>query len=212
MPDHEVMPLPFAYDALEGISRRTLQLHHDVHYAAHVTARNRAGARLAAMRASGDYAGLREVLAAQAYHESGEALAELYYAVLGGDGTTDDRLAVVAALERDFGSFDGWRREFTEVAMRARAWALLCVDGDDGRLRHALLDAHDAGSCWGFRPVLAADVSERAYYLDHGADRSAYLDAFFRNLSWKRIDELYGEASAPATGGPLRRGTTRRIL
>ncbi|HEY7529898.1 MAG TPA: Fe-Mn family superoxide dismutase [Gemmatimonadota bacterium] len=212
MPEHEVMPLPFAYDALEGISRRTLQLHHDLHYAAHVTARNRAAARLAAMRASGDYEGLREVLAAQAFHESGEALTELFYAILGGDGTTDDRLPVVAALERDFGSFDAWRREFVEVALAARAWALLCVDGDDGRLRHALLDTHDAGSPWGFRPVLAADVAERAYYLDHAADRSAYLDAFLRNLSWKKIDEIYGEVSARDLGGPLRRGNTRRIL
>lgn len=211
MPDHEVMPLPFAYDALEGISRRTLQLHHDVQYAAHVAGRNRAQARLAAMRASGDYQELRDVLVAQAFHESGEALAELYYAVLGGDGTTDDRLPVVAALERDFGSFDAWRREFAEVALAARAWALLCVDSDDGRLRHAILDAHDVGACWAFRPLLAIDVGERAYYLDHATDRGAYIDAFFRNLNWKRIDELYAEISARDLGGPLRRGS-RRIL
>jgi Fe-Mn family superoxide dismutase len=207
MADYEVLPLPYSYDALEGISKRTLQLHHDHHYAGHVKGRSQVEERLQQMRASGNYSGLREAMLSQAFHGSGQMLHELYYAVLGGDGTYDDKLAVIQRIGEDFGSFDGWKQEFIELGKVARGWAILCHDAGDGRLHNALADSHEQPACWGFRPLLPLDVSERAYYLDQEADRGPYIEAFFRSLNWKRIDELYAEArGGNGEGGGLFRG------
>jgi Fe-Mn family superoxide dismutase len=42
--------------------------------------------------------------------------------------------------------------------------------------------------------MMILDVYEHAYYLDYGAARKAYIDAFFANLDWgvvnKRIEQL----------------------
>jgi len=48
---HKLKSLPFAYDALDGISEQQLKYHHDVHYEAYVRNRNKIEAQLAEMRA-----------------------------------------------------------------------------------------------------------------------------------------------------------------
>jgi Fe-Mn family superoxide dismutase len=42
--------------------------------------------------------------------------------------------------------------------------------------------------------VLALDVWEHTYILDHGASgKGAYLDAFFKNLNWSVVEERFAE-------------------
>src|SRR5581483_3112902 len=50
-------------------------------------------------------------------------------------------------------------------------------------------------------PILALDMYEHAYHMDFGANATAYIDAFMRNIDWKvvgtRLAETMG-AGAPS--------------
>jgi Fe-Mn family superoxide dismutase len=43
--------------------------------------------------------------------------------------------------------------------------------------------------------LVPCDVYEHAYVIDHGADRKAYIAAFFKNVKWARVEERYTKVS-----------------
>jgi Fe-Mn family superoxide dismutase len=54
-----------------------------------------------------------------------------------------------------------------------------------------LCDFHNNGAVWGAVPLLALDVFEHAYYHDYGPDRAKYIEAYLKNIDWKKVDEEY---------------------
>lgn len=192
---HKLKKLPYKYDALKGISKQVVTWHHDVHHKSYVDGLNTAEKKLADMRKSGDFGPIRGVMQAQSHNASGMVLHNVYWDNLGGDGKADVGLAVVRAIKRDFGSYDAWKKEFAETAKVSRGWAILAWWPEDGKLRNLMVDFHDQFAVWGAIPVLAVDVWEHAYYFDQGPNRGAYLERFFENLDWKRIDAIYKKAA-----------------
>src|SRR5262249_61038562 len=72
---------------------------------------------------------------------SSTLLHELYFASMGGDGQIGTRV-IRAALERDFGSYQGWRSQFSSMGYAlggGSGWVLLT-----GVPRHGRLDHQDA--------------------------------------------------------------------
>jgi len=191
---HELPPLPYAYDALKGISEEVVRWHHDRHFGLYVKNRNAIEEKLAATppgSAAFDamtFAGLKR---AETFNASGMILHGIYFDGLGGDGTADPKLPLVAAITGRFGSVDAWQAEMRAIALGATGWALCCLDPSDGQLHNYLCDSHNEGAVWGTGVVMALDVFEHAYYHDYGPDRAAYLDAFFQNVHWARNDARY---------------------
>jgi len=189
---YSVKPLPFAYNALSGISEQQIKYHHDTHYAAYVNNLNKIEQQLTELRAKGDYSAIRGLKLNESFNTGGMVLHELYFDNLGGKGE-EPAGELAEMIKRDFGSFENWKKEFIEIAKAARGWVLLCLF--DGKLHNYSVDYHDVGAVWGARPVLALDVWEHAYYLDYGPDRAKYLEAFFKNLDWSKVaDKLKGNA------------------
>lgn len=183
--------LPYAYDALKGISKQVNEWHHDKHFASYVNGRNDVEDKLAKMRSASDWTGVRGVMLAQSHNVSGSILHDVYYSIMGGDGHIDESLDVVKEIVKSFGSFETWRSEFLEIAKVSRGWAVLAFDVSDGELHNAMTDFHDEEVPWGFLPVLSCDTWEHAYYYDYGPDRGAYLEAFFQNLDWSKVNEIF---------------------
>src|SRR5439155_2308473 len=52
-------------------------------------------------------------------------------------------------------------------------------------------------------PVLALDMYEHAYHIDFGANATAYVDTFLRNVDWKGVEERYEDARKVAPPRPL---------
>lgn len=46
------------------------------------------------------------------------------------------------------------------------------------------------------KPILALDVWEHAYYIDYQYKRKNYIDAFFKVIYWRKVEENYEEAIA----------------
>jgi Fe-Mn family superoxide dismutase len=131
-------------------------------------------------------------------------LHELYFASLGGDGRTlPDTMA--SALARDFGSVDRWRQEFIALAgalAGGSGWVLLTYVPRDGRLINQSGSDHTQSVAGGI-PVLALDMYEHAYHLDFGANATAYIAAFMRNIDWSAVQARYEDAVKVAPPRPL---------
>jgi Fe-Mn family superoxide dismutase len=132
-------------------------------------------------------------------------LHELYFASLGGDGrVVPEQMA--SALAHDFGSVDRWQREFVALAnnvgARGCGWVLLSHVPRDGRLiNHA--GADDSHTVAGAIPILALDMYEHAYHLEFGANATAYVAVFMRNIDWEAVLARYEDATKVAPPRPL---------
>ncbi len=109
-----------------------------------------------------------------------------------------DGSLVLRAIERDFGDLNTLRTRFKEAALSAfgSAWVWL-VQGEDGRLEIQITKDADCPLRTGKRPLLACDVWEHAYYLDHKNKRNRYIDAWWEIVHWKFAEEnLLNEIAA----------------
>src|SRR5512140_831814 len=125
-------------------------------------------------------------------------LHELYFASLGGEGKPAGEMA--QALAKDFGSVDRWRAEFVAMAHAlagGSGWVLLVHVPRDGRLMNQFAAEHSQAIAGGI-PILALDMYEHAYHIDFGANASAYVDAFMRNIDWAAVQARFDDATRVA--------------
>jgi Fe-Mn family superoxide dismutase len=203
---HNYQPkrLPFR-TPLNGISDRTLKNHHDKLYVAYVDKKNEIENRLEHLGrkvTSGDgkagnttYSELRALKDSETYAVNGVYLHEWYFEILGGDGKFENSRELVDAITASYGSVESFITYFSECAMAARGWSVLAWDTKENRLWIYNCDAHNQGGVWGALPIIVLDVYEHAYFMDYGADRQAYLKAFWKNFNWTSANDLFKRAS-----------------
>jgi superoxide dismutase, Fe-Mn family len=204
---HHYQPkdLPFR-TPLNGISDRTLKNHHDKLYVAYVDKKNEIENHLEELGrkvTSGDgkagnttYSELRALKDSETYAVNGVYLHEWYFEILGGDGKFENARDLVAAVTESYGSVESFITYFSECAMAARGWSVLAWDTKESRLWIYNCDAHNQGGVWGALPIIVLDVYEHAYFMDYGADRQAYLKAFWKNFNWTAANDLFKRASS----------------
>ena len=182
--------------AVRGLSENLLRSHHRNNYGGAVKRLNAIRAQLAALdfgTAPGfQLNGLKreELIAANSMR-----LHELYFASLGGDGTTMAP-AMALALDASFGCVERWRAEFVAMGKAlggGSGWVLLTFLPADGTLVNAWCADHTHSLAGGV-PLLALDMYEHAYHLDFGAAAGSYVDAFMANIDWAPVYERYQAA------------------
>ncbi len=129
---------------------------------------------------------------------NGMRLHELYFDCLDGAGQTEGSTpdATVGAglktmIEAQYGSFDNWLHEFKSVGlMRGIGWVILYYDPIVKRLQNVWITDHEVGHLASLPIILAMDVWEHAYLLDYlPSQRKDYIEAFFQNLNWRKLNE-----------------------
>ena len=196
---NEVKPL--SYTALEGISEKTLTVHHDKLYAGYVAKKKEVQEKLEALSHGGDvssanqsYSELRALKDGETFAVNGAYLHEWYFDTLGGNGEAAGALA--EAITNESGSLENFTAYFSACGMASRGWVVLCWDLHDQALRVYTGDAHNQGGIWGCLPVLVLDVYEHAYFIDFGSDRKSYIAQWWKNVNWDKATELYTQALA----------------
>ena len=92
-------------------------------------------------------------------------------------------------LERDFGSFDDWQKDFIATALSARnGWALTVYNSFLNRYMNVVVDLHSLNVPVGCFPVVVIDCWEHTYYRDYLRDRKSYVFAMMRELNWEDIE------------------------
>ena len=189
---------------LNGISARLIESHYENNYGGAMSRLQALTQELTSEASAGlPDAQVRRLKRDQATALNSTLLHELYFASLGGDGRNVPD-AMADAMRRDFGSADRWRKEFTALANASAGgsgWVLLTYVPRDGQLINQVTQDHDQGIAGGI-PILALDMYEHAYHLEFGANASAYVAAFMRNIEWNAVEarcENARQVAAPAT-------------
>ena len=200
---YKIAPLFCRPWTLNGMQPRLIESHYEHNYGAAVRRLNAVTAELAAFDVvSVAPQALGRLKREQSSLLNSTLLHELYFASLGGDGR-ELPAALSHALITDFGSVDRWRQEFMALAESLNGesgWVVLSYLPRDGQLINQCTTDY-AQSISGAIPILALDMYEHAYHLEFGANQSAYIAAFMRNILWSAVELRF--ANALATAAPL---------
>ncbi|OGF66610.1 superoxide dismutase [Candidatus Giovannonibacteria bacterium RIFCSPHIGHO2_01_FULL_48_47] len=183
---------PLKYKELDGLSEKQLKEHHDVLYAGYVKKIDEIEEKLKKIdlaSAGAVYSDLRELKLEETFALNGAKLHEGYFdnMIKGGNEPAGK---ILEMIERDFGSYENWEKEFKALGLAARGWVVLGYDLDEKKLKNILCDSHNQGGVWNMISLFIMDVYEHAYFIDYAAGRKAYIEAFFKNIDWRSIDKL----------------------
>jgi Fe-Mn family superoxide dismutase len=202
---YQIAPLFCRPWTINGMTPRQIESHYENNYGGAVLRLNAIADELAALDPQTTPAHVinrlkQEEMAAL----NSTLLHELYFASLGGDGRAVPEV-MASAIARDFGSVDRWRHEFIALANAlavSAGWALLTWVPRDGRLINQSVSDASPGVAGGI-PILALDMYEHAYHLDFGANPSAYVATFMRNIDWSAVQGRYEDAIEAKPPRPL---------
>src|SRR2546422_615664 len=186
----EITPIPVRPWTLNGLSERLIVSHYENNYGGAVRTLNALRSELAGLETGMPGYRIRALKREELIAMGSVALHELYFGNLGGEGNKIPD-PVRAMLEEHFGSVARWRREFVETAQSlagGSGWVLLTWSRRQRRLHHQNALDHSQAAV-DSAPVLALDMYEHAYHLDFGANATAYIDAFMRNVDWTAVAE-----------------------
>ncbi|MGD0199278.1 MAG: superoxide dismutase [Bryobacteraceae bacterium] len=173
---------------LDGISARTMTEHYKL-YQGYVNKYNEIMGKLEAVDrgpANQVFSDFRSLKVDLSFAIGGVKHHEIYFGHLGGKGG-EPPAEIKRQLEKDFGSVEKWLADLKATGMASRGWAFTAWDRDWGYLFNYAGDSQNTFPVWNATPIVALDVYEHAYYLDYGTARAAYIDTFFKNLSWEAI-------------------------
>ncbi|KAA8539730.1 hypothetical protein F0562_026422 [Nyssa sinensis] len=217
----ELRPPPYSMNALEPhMSRKTLEYHWGKHHRGYVENLNKQimGTELDGMT-------LEDIIIVS--YNKGDLLPAFNNAAQiwnhdffwesmkpgGGGNPSGDLLELI---DRDFGSFEGFVKEFKSAASTqfGSGWAWLAYKANrldvgnavnprpsDEDKKLVVVKSHNAVNplVWDYSPLLTIDVWEHAYYLDFQNKRADYISIFMEKLvSWEAVSSRFEMAKARA--------------
>jgi len=192
--------LPYEYrDLVPIISEEQLRIHHTKHHQGYVNGANALYEKLDKSRKEGSDLDQKAVAKELSFHIGGFILHALYWENLapagrGGGGAPVGELA--KQIERDFGSFERFKKEFFAAAnsVEGSGWGVLSYCKETGRLLVMQIEKHNMNVFPSFPILMAVDVWEHAYYIDYKNDRAKYLENIWNIVNWKTIGSRFENA------------------
>lgn len=187
--EFQLKDLPYSYDALAPhISAETMELHHSKHVQAYVNKTNN-------LKKGTEYENmeLEDIIkksegglfnnSAQIWNH------EFFWKVMSPNGGGKPSGDIADAINRDFGSFDKFKDEFSSKAagLFGSGWAWL-VQNDSGKLEIAPYSNAGNPIKFGGNALIGLDVWEHAYYVDYRNRRPEYIEHFFEVLNWDFVN------------------------
>ncbi|MGG1311676.1 MULTISPECIES: superoxide dismutase [Cohnella] len=194
---HTLPPLPYPYNALEPyIDEKTMRIHHDKHHQSYVDGLNKAELKLQEARRRNDFDLVKHWERELAFNGAGHYLHTIFWDAMSPKGGGKPAGPLADQISRDFGSYDAFKRQFTEAANKVEGggWAILVWSPRSRRLEILTAEKHQNLSQWDIVPLLPLDVWEHAYYLKHQNDRAAYIKDWWNVVNWPYVAERFAKA------------------
>jgi len=201
---YELPPLPYDYSALEPyIDTQTMQLHHDKHHQAYVTAVNNAlkdQSQFASLPIEDLIRRLNEVpesiRTVVRNNGGGHVNHSMFWQIMKPNGGGEPTGALASAIQSTFGSFDAFKTAFNDAGVKrfGSGWAWLILDSS-GKLQITSTANQDSPFTDGNYPVMGNDVWEHAYYLKYQNRRPDYLNAWWNVVNWDETSRRYQQGS-----------------
>lgn len=197
---YSLPPLPYDYkDLVPYMSEEQLRIHHTKHHQAYVNGANAILQRLEGARKEGAELDMKATLKELSFNIGGHVLHSLFWGNLAPPGgAREPSGALGEAIAKEFGSFERFKREFSQAAMSVEGsgWAALSWCRQTGRPMIMQIEKHNANVYPMFRILMVLDVFEHAYYIDYKNERAKFVEAFWNLVDWeavgKRLEEAIG--------------------
>ncbi len=192
--------LSYSFDSLEPhIDAQTMQIHHDKHHQTYVDKLN------AALEGT-DWAdkSIEEVIAnisnlptdkqkAVRNNGGGHFNHSFFWSLLKSNNGQLPTGQLAEAINRDLGSFDEFKKRFTDAAVNqfGSGWAWLV--SDNGQLKVVATPNQDNPLMDNpsLKLIIGLDVWEHAYYLKYQNQRPAYIEAFWNVINWDVAEQNF---------------------
>jgi Fe-Mn family superoxide dismutase len=192
----ELPNLPYSHDALSdyGMSKETLEYHHDLHHNAYVTNGN-----AAITGTEWEDKSLEEIIVgtydANAVVQNGifNNISQLWnhnqFWEMMSPGNSNIPSELENSLIENFGSIDEFKKQFCAAGAGqfGSGWCWLVIDSDES-LKITKTENGVNPVCFGQKTLLGCDVWEHSYYIDFRNKRPVYLTNFLDNLvNWENV-------------------------
>lgn len=126
------------------------------------------------------------------YNAGGVLNHELYFSNMSPVGSRKPARELEQAINKKYGSFESFKDKFISEAnkMVGSGYTFLVLD-DNNELNIINLSNQDTPYSYGYKPIMALDLWEHAYYLDYQNKRNDYINNFFKIVSFDVINENY---------------------
>ncbi len=207
---YTLLPLPYAYDALEPhIDKLTMEIHYSKHHQGYVNNLNKALETLdTKILGNTDGETLENILnkidklpLAIRNNAGGHYNHSLFWSLMKPNGGGEPKGKLAEAIKTNFVSFDELKKQLTDTALKrfGSGWAWLVSNkgklsiGSTGNQDNPLmnLESVEIKGC----PILALDVWEHAYYLKNQNRRADYIASWWNVVNWDAAEGLFIEAS-----------------
>ena len=192
----ELPDLPYAHDALSefGMSKETLEFHHDLHHKAYVDNGNKLieGTELANKSLEEIVVGTYQagsVAQNGIFNNVSQHWNHVQFWEMMGPGGNNMPSELSSALNENFGSVDKFKEDFCAAGAGqfGAGWCWLVKD-KDGSLKVTKTENGVNPLCFGQIALLGCDVWEHSYYIDFRNKRPAYLKNFLDKLvNWENV-------------------------
>ena len=100
--------------------------------------------------------------------------------------------AIADMIDKEFGSFERFKMEFTKAAasVEGSGWAALAVQECVARPLIMQIEKHNVNVYPSFQVLMVLDVWEHAYYLDYKNDRAKFVEAFWNLVNWDYVNKV----------------------
>ncbi len=194
MSEYALPDLRYDYGALEPhISGKIMELHHDKHHGGYVKGANTTLEQIAEARDKDDFTKIGALEKALAFNLSGHVLHSLFWQNLtpkGGDRPAGD---LAEAIQRDFGSFEKFRKQLTGAAstIMGSGWGALVWEPVSKRLVTVQIYDHQSNLTQAGMPLLVLDAWEHAYYLQYQNRKTDFFEVVWNCWNWKDVGERF---------------------
>ena len=192
----ELPDLPYAHDALSefGMSKETLEFHHDLHHKAYVDNGNKliegtewANKSLEEIVVGTYQAG--SVAQNGIFNNASQHWNHVQFWEMMGPGGNNMPSELSSAINENFGSVDKFKEDFCAAGAGqfGAGWCWLVKD-KDGSLKVTKTENGVNPLCFGQIALLGCDVWEHSYYIDFRNKSPAYLSNFLDKLvNWENV-------------------------
>ena len=192
----ELPNLPYAHDALSefGMSKETLEYHHDLHHKAYVDNGNKLidGTEWSDKSLEEIIVGTYQagsVAQNGIFNNASQHWNHIQFWEMMGPSGNNMPSELSSAINENFGSIDKFKEDFCAAGAGqfGAGWCWLVKD-TDGSLKITKTENGVNPLCFGQLALLGCDVWEHSYYIDFRNKRPAYLTNFLDQLvNWENV-------------------------
>lgn len=117
---------------------------------------------------------------------------DLYFSNMNPNNKNVKNNEILNKINLKYGTLSNFKNIFKEEASKlvGSGYAFLVLDKNND-LKVIVLPNQETPIIYGFKPLIALDLWEHAYYLQYNVNKINYIDNFLDNLNFNEINSIY---------------------